>query len=77
MLEFSQKLKKYYPEFKIKIFVEDNFIISREEVVFPHFYSSATSSQCQNVHKEYLGKHRVDIYYSNPQMSKINRTKRL
>lgn len=76
-LDLAKNLKKYYPEFKIKIFVEDNFIISREEVVFPHFYSSATSSQCQNVHKEYLGKHRVDIYYSNPQMSKINRTKEI
>ena len=73
-LDLSKNFKKYYPNFKIKIFVEDNLIISNKEIIYPYHFSSVASSYCKEQHKEYLKGCDVDIYYSNPCISKQDRT---
>lgn len=76
-IDLAINFKKYYPNFKIKIFVEDNLIISSKEIIYPYHFSSIASMNCREQHKEYLKGYNVDVYYSNPQKNKQYRTKEI
>lgn len=75
MLDYAKNFKKYHPEYKIKIFVEDNFINNPKENILPYFYSSVESTKCMDMHKKHLNNEDIDIYYSNVGKSKLERTK--
>jgi glycosyltransferase involved in cell wall biosynthesis len=74
-LEMAKNLKKYCKKCEVKIFVEDNFISSPDEIAFPYAYSSIASLRCKKIHEEYLKGSNIQIYYSNPSESKMERTK--
>ncbi|WP_347451170.1 glycosyltransferase [Acetoanaerobium noterae] len=74
-LDLAKNFKKFYPNFKIKIFIEDNLIISGKEVIYPNHYSSVSSFLCRTEHNEYLKDYDIDIYYSNSEKNKLERTK--
>lgn len=76
-LKMAKNLKTYCKDCKVKIFVEDNFIVNSNELVFPYVYSSVAAFQCKGIHEEYLKGYNVEVYYSNPNKSKIERTKEI
>ncbi|AUM96499.1 TPA: glycosyltransferase [Clostridium botulinum] len=76
-LAMAKNLKVYCKNCKVKVFVEDNFIVNSSEIIFPYGYSSAESLQCKEIHREYLKGYDVEVYYSNPSKSKIERTKEI
>ncbi|MFW5795533.1 MAG: glycosyltransferase, partial [Bacillota bacterium] len=73
LIKYVNFLKKEYPEYKIKIFVEDNFIHKSSELFFPYAYSSTWA---KNLNEEHLNElnNDIDIYYSDPQCSRKQRT---
>lgn|GEM_PF-2582805 len=62
-LNYAKYLKKYYPGYEIAIFVDDTFIYDATEVVFPHVYSSVLSSNCKEIHDQFLKNTDITIYY--------------
>ncbi|BCJ87829.1 glycosyltransferase [Effusibacillus dendaii] len=72
-LNYATHLRQYCPEYEIKIFVEDFFLFSNEEYIFPHMYYSFQSKLCESVHQEFLNGFGVDIYYSDPAKDRTNR----
>lgn len=68
------KYIKKYSNCKVKIFVDDMFVYSQEEVVFPYVFASAKASSLRDLHKNFLKEEDISIYYSEPNM---NRTKRI
>ena len=51
--------------------------MNSNEVIFPYAYFSVASFQCNEIHKEYLKDYNVEVYYSNPAKSKLERTKEI
>lgn len=76
-LDMAKNLKRYYPNYKVMIFIEDNFITKTSENILPYYYLSTTSSTIREIHKDYLEGYEVDIYYSNTEESKLDRTKEI
>ncbi|WP_096635449.1 glycosyltransferase [Clostridium cochlearium] len=76
-LKMAKNLKKYCKDCEVKIFAEDNFIVNSDEVIFPYGYSSVESLRCREIHKECLKNYNVEVYYSNPAKSKLERTKEI
>lgn len=74
---FAKNLKKYYPECEVKIFVEDNYIVNANEIAALFYYCSSDSLDCKSRHEEYLKNYDVDVYYSDPLKSKMERTKEI
>lgn len=72
-LQMAKNLKKYYNNCEIKIFIEDNFIVGSNEVIFPYVYSSVNSYSCREIHNECLNGLDVEVYYSNSSITKGRR----
>lgn len=77
ILNYAKKLKKIYPEYEVKIFVEDNLFVNNSEIIFPYFYNSVESKKCKAKHQKYLSEVDVQIYYSNTNDNKKNRVREL
>lgn len=73
LIKYINYLKVEYPEYKIKIFVEDNFIHKKTELFFPYSYSSAWAKNLNEEHLKELNED-IDIYYSSPLYSRKQRT---
>jgi len=73
-LNYAKKIKKYYPEYEIQIFVDDIFRYHANEVVFPYVASSEPSINMRETHEEFLKGLEITIYYSD---YKKNRQERI
>jgi glycosyltransferase involved in cell wall biosynthesis len=73
-LNYAKYLAKYYPDIEFKIFVEDFFTFSPDELSVPVHYSQISSRSEGQCHKDFLADAGIDIYYSD---STLNRSARL
>lgn len=64
-LNYAQYMKKFFPEYEIKVFVEDEYAYCPNEIIIPYYSISAVSKQCKELHQEFVD-YPVDIYYSDP-----------
>ena len=76
-LGLAKNLKRLFPNYKIKIFVEDNFKMKPEEIIFPNYYESSSSLIYKSDHLNYLLTDDIDIYYPNHSLKKGERIKEL
>ncbi len=74
MLDYAKNIKKYYPDYKVKIFVEDNLYCKNEIGLIPYLYTSAISSSIKNEHYTYLDDDSIEINYADVNLSKKERT---
>lgn len=68
VLDHIINLKKYYSEYEIEIFVEDNAYMKEINDLIPNFYTSPMSESLVETHREYLKDFDIKINY--PNMSK-------
>ena len=74
MLDYARNIKKYYPDYEVKIFVEDNLYCKNEIGIIPYLYTSAISSSIKDEHYKYLDNESIEVYYANVNLSKKKRT---
>ncbi len=74
MLDYARNIKKYYPDYKVRIFVEDNLYCKNEIGIIPYLYTSAISSSIKDEHYKYLDDKSIEICYANVNLSKKRRT---
>lgn len=74
-LNYAKYLKKFYPDYKIKIFVEDIFRFKPAEIQFPYAFGSALSASVSEVHHAFLQGTDIAIYYSDHSKSRTERIK--
>ena len=74
MLDYARNIRKYYPDYEVKIFVEDNLYCKNEIGIIPYLYTSAISSSIKDEHYKYLDDKSIKICYANVNLSKKNRT---
>lgn len=77
ILDYARALKEIYPQWEIKIFVEDNLYLNPDEVFLPLCYSSAQSESAARDHRNYLNGYDIDIYYVNGSGPRTRRTKEM
>lgn len=75
ILDYAINLKKYYSEYSIRLFVEDNFAFSESEVIIPYGYSSTVSHNLRVEHISYINNEAIEVYYSEPSKGKKERLK--
>lgn len=75
MLDYAGNIKKYYQDYEVKIFVEDNLYCNNE--IMPYIYSSIISSSLKEEHDRYLNDNSIVIYYANINLAKKDRTKEI
>lgn len=73
VINYATNLKKYFPDYEIKIFVDDMFCFCPEEEVILHLYASNISSKMSTVHSNELEPMNIKVYYSNPELDRISR----
>lgn len=73
-INYANTLKMYFPDYEIKIFVDDIFKYSPNEVFWPHAYSSASSCDLANEHNMHL-EHSINVHYSNSNIGRVERIK--
>ncbi|MFA5524729.1 MAG: glycosyltransferase [Tissierellales bacterium] len=74
MLDYAKNIIEYYPEYEVKIFVEDNLYCLNKEGIISYLYSSGISERCKEEHQSYLNNHDIKIYYCDLSKPKKNRT---
>ena len=77
ILDYAKNLKKIYPEYTIKIFVEDIFNYGKIDKILPFIYESCHSSKFEVKHQEYIKDIDIEIYYSKKNVSRNERIKDL
>ncbi|MFZ5632087.1 MAG: glycosyltransferase family 4 protein [Bacillota bacterium] len=73
ILNYAKNLKKYYPDYILKIFVDDAFVFSPSEIIPAHLYGSLPSSHYKEVHHKYLQGTGITIHYSNIELERKER----
>ena len=76
IIMYVNKIKEIYPDYQIKIYVEDNFRPNLTELISPHNYCSAISHSLKAVHQKALN-NEIEIVYSNPEDMKKQRLNNL
>jgi glycosyltransferase involved in cell wall biosynthesis len=77
ILNYCKQLKLDYPEYDIKIFVEDTHVFDSSETAFlPYLFKSVPSAQAAHIHRMCLSPANVDIYYSAADLPRKERLKR-
>lgn len=74
MLDYARNIKKYYPEYSVEIFVEDNLYCNNKLGILPYLYTSAISKSMQEEHNNYLNEESIQINYANVSLNKKDRT---
>ncbi|QGH34057.1 hypothetical protein GI584_08500 [Gracilibacillus salitolerans] len=65
-LTVTKYLKKIDPSLEIKIYVDDMYIYCKEELGFPHMYTSINSYKVKQTHDEFLsGIEGIEVVYTN------------
>lgn len=70
LLDYVKNLKKMYPGYQIKLFVEDDFVFAQEETILPVYYKSVPSDTVTEQHLNYLDGMDIQIYYLNTSLPK-------
>lgn len=77
ILDYAINIKKIYPDYDIKIFIEDNFVVSRSEVLTPFHYPAVSSREAEKEHLAHLNGEDIEIYYSDSTLTKKARTQHI
>ncbi|MBM7557271.1 glycosyltransferase [Halanaerobacter jeridensis] len=77
ILDYAKNLKKIYPKYNIKIFVEDVINYGEMNKILPFIYESNHSSKFKDYHQQYIQGVDVEIYYSKKNVSRNERIKDL
>lgn len=70
ILDYCKMIKKLFPDYNIKFFVEDNMLCKEFINISCSCFSSTKSSLVRNEHEEYLNEYELDIYYADTSMNK-------
>ncbi|WP_027624889.1 glycosyltransferase family 4 protein [Clostridium lundense] len=70
IIDYAISIKKYYPKYNVKIFVEDNLYCKKIGEIIPHIYSSYISQNLKSVHYDYIKNSGVEIYYCDVEKNK-------
>lgn len=74
-INYANNLKKYYPDYEIKIFVEDMFNYSPGELFWPYSFSSVNSAALAGEHEKLLNK-KIKVHYSDSTLQRVHRIER-
>ncbi|MDT8899750.1 glycosyltransferase [Anaeroselena agilis] len=77
ILNYCKQLKLDYPDYELKIFVEDTHFFDPEEAaIMPFLFKSVPSGQDAGIHREFLSPAAVDIHYSAVDLPRKERLER-
>jgi len=75
IMDYVLKIHQLYPQYEIRIFVEENFALKTDNVCLCYYYFSDRSEKMKDNTIEYLRDNNIHVYYSNTEKCKRDRTR--